>query len=892
MKKLLLSSLTFLAYAFSVLVFAQEGLPEKIQSYFNTYQAEYPVEKVYLQLDKSTYTLGEDVWFSAFVTAGSSQIPSPLSKPLYVDFFDGDGLLLTSKLVRLEEGRGAGNFTLPQFGNPGQYQIKAYTGWMKNFGEEYFFSKTISVVDGDGGSFLPQVDFKEISNASGQTTFQVELTAVNGQGNPLTNAQLELKAMAGDQQLHKQDLALNDQGQASFSFKIPSAPNREQHLELTYLEGGTYPVVQKVQLPYSLDLADIQFLPEGGNWLIGKKSRVAFRAVYPDGSPVYFEGQIDQNPDIVLKSNFAGLGKIEITPDQKNYTASIRETSTGQTRSIALPTPVESGLSIQVINNPQASYLTAFVQGTTDMTDLLMVSQTRGIINYMIQGQLTNGVWGVRIPKENLVTGINQISVLNSSGQPLLERLLFYMGEDKLELDIQSNGSLGKRSKIDLTIKSILGGAAVPSSLALSVVDGDQVSLNLEDDNIHSALLISSDLKGQLYAPGAYFSDEKGVDLEAIDLVMLTHGWSRFSWEEVKSQSYPNIFNFIERGINIEGQITDQEDTKKGLAGGTVSAIVGEGIEILSTEYGPNGRFILTEMDYLDSASVTITAEDNRLKNFVDVEVILPEPTFTELSGNYPRDIVWPESLIATYQERKLQQQMLEGDDDFLDLEGVTVEAETIAREEESMRKIYGTGDVTIRPEDVPSSVGFTNVFQLIQGRVSGVQVFVSGIDVSVQIRGVGSVNAGTGPLYLLDNIPVTAQTLLQVSPRDVSSVDVFKDPARAAIFGAQGANGVIAVYTKQGSGLSASVGGTLVTTYGGYSTVKEFYQPMYDEDVTRKSLDDKRATIYWNPLIQTDENGIAKLEYYNSDISKKQILILEGMDENGKLGRVVRVLE
>ncbi|HAS58463.1 MAG TPA: colicin receptor, partial [Algoriphagus sp.] len=98
----------------------------------------------------------------------------------------------------------------------------------------------------------------------------------------------------------------------------------------------------------------------------------------------------------------------------------------------------------------------------------------------------------------------------------------------------------------------------------------------------------------------------------------------------------------------------------------------------------------------------------------------------------------------------------------------------------EEVQKIYGPGDVSIDPEKIPGSVGFTNVFQLIQGRVSGVKVFVSGLDVSVQIRGVGSINAGTGPLYLLDNIPVDANTLLQVNPRDVASVDVFKDPARA----------------------------------------------------------------------------------------------------------------
>ncbi|MHA7131741.1 TonB-dependent receptor plug domain-containing protein [Algoriphagus namhaensis] len=892
MKKLILLFALGACVSFIHLVQAQETLPEKIQSYFNTYQAEYPVEKIYLQLDKSTYTLGEDIWFSVFLTAGSSQIPSPLSKPVYVDVFDGNGLLLEGKTIRMEEGRGSGNFTLPAFGNPGEYQIKAYTAWMKNFGKEYFYEASVAVVDGEGGSFLPEVKFKSISEEGGQIAYSVDILAVNKSGAPLSGAQLELKAKSGDTDLHSQNLVLNDQGEASFTFKIPAKAHPSQHLELTYLEGGTYPVIQKISLPYSLSYADIQFLPESGHWILGKKSQMAFRAIYPDGRPVMLEGTLEQNPEISFQSNFAGLGKFEITPDQNVYTALITEKGTGATRQIDLPKVEEQGLVMQVVNNPAASYITAFVQGNVDLGELLLVSQTRGIINYMIQGQLTNGVWGVRIPKENLLSGINQISVLDREGKPLLERLLFYMGEDQLDLEISTTGTLSKRSKIGVDIKSSLAGVPSLTSFAVAVVDGEQVDLDPSASNIFSALLVSSDLKGGLYSPGTYFSDENGVDLEGLDLVMLTHGWSRFSWEEILSGTYPKIESFIERGINIEGQVIDQDDTKKGLAGGSVNAIVGEGIEILSTEFGPNGRFILREMDYLDSATVTITAEDKRLKNFVDVEVIQPEPTFSEIEGAYPDQVLWPESLVATVQERRLQQQMTNPSDDFLDLEAVTVEGQTMQKEEEEQRKIYGTGDVTIRPEDIPSSVGFTNVFQLIQGRVSGVQVFVSGLDVSVQIRGVGSINSGTSPLFLLDNIPVDAQTLLQISPRDVSSVDVFKDPARAAIFGAQGANGVIAVYTKQGMGIAGSVGGTLVTKYGGFSSQKEFYQPMYDEDVTRKGLDDKRATIYWNPIVKTDESGQAKLEYYNTDIAKRQILIIEGMNDEGKLGRAVKVLQ
>lgn len=886
--KLALASIAFL---FSNLAIAQNELPSKIQTYFDSYQKEYPVEKAYLHLDKHTYTLGEDVWFSTFLTAGSVQIPSPLSMTLYVDLFDGDGLLLEQKIVRLETGRGQGDFQLPEFGKPGTYRIKAYSAWMRNFGEEYFFTKDISVVDGAGGSFLPEIKFNEISSADGKTSYRADLTAIDSKGNPLANKNLEVTAKGGEEELYSQELSLNAQGQVSFSFSIPEKAYSSQSLELTYQENENYSVTQKVRLPYSLNLADIQFLPEGGHWVIGKKSQMAFRGIYPDGAPAEIQGEIVDRSEINFQSNFGGLGKFEITPDKADYQAKITALGTGQEIRIDLPEADPDGLVLQVVNNPAASYITAFVQGNYEPNSLLLVSQTRGIINYMIQGALANGVWGVRIPKENLISGINQITIFSGDGKPLLERLLFFQKEDRLKLDLSQTGGISIREKLNLQLKSSLAGQATPGSFSISIVDADQASDENLAGDIFSNLLLTSDLHGSVYRPGHYFKDLEKSTLDELDLLMLTHGWRRFEWNQVLAGEFPKVDHFIERGINIEGQVSDQEDTKKGLGGGKITALVGEGVEIVSSEYGPNGRFIFRDMDYLDSAQVTITAEDSRLRNFINVAVEQPKSVFNKLHGKYPNQISWPEGLIATYQERSLMQRLNE-ERDVLDLEGVTVEAETIEKEEEQIKKIYGAGDVTIDPEKIPGSVGFTNVFQLIQGRVSGVQVVVNGLNASVTIRGVGSLTSGTQPLYLLDNMPVDAGTLLQVNPRDVANVDVFKDPAKTAIFGAQGANGVVAVYTKTGSGVTSSVGGTLVTRYGGYSVPREFYQPKYDTKDLSTAATDKRATIYWNPLLKTGANGEVSLEYFNTDVAKRHLLILEGMDEEGRLGRLVRILE
>lgn len=893
MKKILLNCPFGLAMVFLPhFLMAQNELPSKIQTYFDTYQKEFPVEKVYLQLDKHTYTLGEDVWFSAFVTAGSVQIPSPLSMTLYVDLFDGDGLLLDQKKVRVEKGRGQGDFKLPSFGKSGSYRIRAYTAWMRNFGDAYFFNQKISVVDGEGGSFLPNINFKKINSEGAKTTYTVELVALDSNGNPLAGKNIQLKAMGGEEELHSQDLSLNLQGTVNFSFSIPEKSYPTQNLELTYFENESYSITQKIRLPYSLNLADIQFLPEGGQLVIGKKSRIAFRGVYPDGVPVLFKGSLLDDQEIGFASNFGGLGKFELTPNKSDYQAEVFEESTGQERVISLPRSLADGLVLQVVNNPAAGYITAFVQGSHESNSLLLVSQTRGIINYMIQGSLSNGVWGVRIPKENLISGINQITVLSGDGKPLLERLIYFQKNDRLQLDLDQTGALLPRQKMNIQLTNKLDGIPIGGSFSAAVVDAAQVEdQSLDVGDIFSHLLLTSDLKGAIYQPGYYFKDRDPKTLEELDLVMLTHGWRRFGWSEVLTAQAPKIDHFIERGIKIEGQVTDKEATKKGLSGGKITALVGEGLEIVSSEYGPNGRFIFRDLDYLDSAQVTITADDIRLKNFINVAIEQPKPLFSSIEGSFQTQIPWPSGLVNSYRERILMQRLNE-DNDAIDLAGVTVQAQSMEKEDDQIKKIYGGGDVTLNPDKIPGAVAFTNVFQMIQGRVSGVQVFVSGQSVTVTIRGVGSISTSTEPLYLLDNIPVDAGTLLLVSPRDVAAVDVFKDPAKTAIFGAQGANGVIAVYTKSGSGLSVSVGGTLVTRYGGFSIARAFYQPQYDVKSVATANPDRRATIYWNPMLEIDASGKVSFSYFNTDSAKKHLLVIEGIDEEGRLGRIVRVLE
>jgi len=93
------------------------------------------------------------------------------------------------------------------------------------------------------------------------------------------------------------------------------------------------------------------------------------------------------------------------------------------------------------------------------------------------------------------------------------------------------------------------------------------------------------------------------------------------------------------------------------------------------------------------------------------------------------------------------------------------------------------------------------NVEEMLRGRIAGVEVVTlpSG-GISVRIRGATSLTQSTEPLFVVDGIPVHAETggaLTWLSPRDVQRIEVLKDPGSTAFWGSRGANGVIVITTK-----------------------------------------------------------------------------------------------
>src|ERR1700744_3787365 len=118
-----------------------------IQSSFDNYRQYALQEKIFVHTDKGAYMTGEIMWFKLYVVDGTYNKPLNLSKVAYVEVLDENNTPAIQAKVELHNGHGSGSLYIPVSVNNGNYHFRAYTNWMKNFSPDYYFDKSITIVN-------------------------------------------------------------------------------------------------------------------------------------------------------------------------------------------------------------------------------------------------------------------------------------------------------------------------------------------------------------------------------------------------------------------------------------------------------------------------------------------------------------------------------------------------------------------------------------------------------------------------------------------------------------------------------------------------------------------------------------------------------------------------
>ena len=113
--------------------------------YAQNFADSYPREKVSLHLDNASYYLGDTIWFKAYVVTAEQNLPTTISKPLYVELLDQLGNVVERQIIQLTDGEGTGQIILNNTFFTGYYEMRAYTKWMLAFDNPYCFSRVLPV---------------------------------------------------------------------------------------------------------------------------------------------------------------------------------------------------------------------------------------------------------------------------------------------------------------------------------------------------------------------------------------------------------------------------------------------------------------------------------------------------------------------------------------------------------------------------------------------------------------------------------------------------------------------------------------------------------------------------------------------------------------------------
>ena len=180
-----------------------------------------------------------------------------------------------------------------------------------------------------------------------------------------------------------------------------------------------------------------------------------------------------------------------------------------------------------------------------------------------------------------------------------------------------------------------------------------------------------------------------------------------------------------------------------------------------------------------------------------------------------------------------------------------------------------------------PKAMNNRTIFQYLQGKVAGLQI-------KNAISGYPSVTWRDDNVYFfLNNNQVAAGDIKNIPMSEFEYVKIY-DPASGGAFGVFG--GVIAIYTKNGKTNGATNNKTLTLT--GYTPLKEFYSPDYAQAVDASGTPDLRATLFWKPNIILDKKKPTQtIRFYNNDVTKRFKVVIEGMNADGKLFHLIKLL-
>jgi len=861
--------------------------------------SDVPVEKVYLHFDKPYYAVGDTIWFKAYVTYNSHEL-SPISKIVYVDMIAPHDSLVQAAELQVKNGVAWGSFILSQNSyKTGNYRVVAYTNYMNNNGFAYFFNKTITIGDKVNNTISAQIAMKS-SIVNKFTKISAAIYYKDDDGKPYHDKKVSWSIQKDDESIANGKSITDKNGFVNISF----INNKNLKLDgadlVTAVESGDHQAVDNTYSLKSVTMPDdIQFFPEGGQLIIGVRTKIGFKAIKPDGLGIDVKGTItDNNNNVVMEfaSSHLGMGQFILTPeDGKTYTVHVTYAD-GTTAVPDFPKIGSDGINLSLDNydqnvlNLKVQCDDAFLKDFKDKT-FFVLGKSGGAVCFAAKMVLKDLVYSAPIPKSKFPTGVAQVTLFTDDGEPVSERVAFVQHNDQINLSVSSDHpDYITRQKVNLNIAAKNVDQPDEGNFSVSVIDESKVPFNENaESTIFTYLLLTSDIKGYIEQPNYYFNHPDQKALADLDILLLTQGYRRFSYDDILNNKMPVLKFYPERGIDISGTLRGSNGIP--LNRGNVHISIPDKNFFANTVTDADGRFRFSNLVFPDSAKVIVSGRDNPRSSELSLTIDGEQRQNIPVNYDEPDQVDNIDSVLSAYlKNSKIQYS------DLHMLKEVTVKDTRIVKT--VSHKDYGNlASLSEIPDHLIKASalsGCNNILDCLKALTMGMIFdqdnfyvltdYTQGKRIPVQI--------------FVRGIPVDVNYVYSLNVAEVESVEVFLKDELGLVNSAYNTDGAIVINMRKLETTKISLqdlkqimGNHYEVTLSpkGYQPVKTFYLPRYiGPRANQPARTDLRSTIYWNPNVTTDKTGNATLEFYNADGQGTYRVTVEGIDKDGNLGRQV----
>lgn len=820
-----------------------ENPPAKVifEQYMNqaqTFADNYPREKAYLHFDNTSYYVGDTIWFKAYVTLAEKQVFSSISRPLYVELVDQAGHVTDKQIIKLSQGEGSGQFVLPQSMLSGYYEVRAYTRWMLAFSDPQYFSRTLPIYQ----------------------------------------------------------LSHSDQLERSIS-TYELSPSMEKRPEETR---------EKLSL---------RFFPEGGQLVEGVTSQVAFKAESKNEGNLQLSGTLytKEGQEITsFETLHDGMGAFEYAPSALPAIAKVN--FQGKKYEFTLPKALPNGYVLKVDNNAGAISVTVSCNAATPQDTLAVFISHQGRPHaYQLIHCQANEPQQFTVLSRKLPAGVLQISLLNRAGNTLCDRFVFASPRAPLQISPKGLKEIYAPYapiRCELQLNNAIG-EPMPGKLSVSIRDAVRSDYMEYDNNIFTDLLLTSDLKGYIHQPGYYFTESSLRKQKELDILLMVHGWRKYDMTQQIGISPFTPLQLPESQLVLYGQVksTILKNKLKDIA---LSVMVKRDAEIITgqTVTDENGHFSIPLEDFEGSMEAVIQTRKVGKERNKDASILI-DRHFSPATRAYGYKELHPEwGNIAHWQQEaekfdSLYMDSIRRVDGLYLLDEVEIKSKRRRQStnmatkinEQSIDAYYDIRQAVDQLRDngkvlttIPEVMEKLNplfywdrsndnctyrqkpICYIMDNKI------LSSTEVNMmltEIDGLASIiiSKGTGGIddEIIQNSKMSDSNDIDVTELDKYSIfyliplprhDVLNKHETAAL-------------------------GTRQTVMQGYTPALEYYSPAYIDKELYMDKADKRRTLYWNPTVQTDENGKAVIECYNNQYSTPLIIQAETMSNDGKIGSV-----